>query len=64
MHCWASNSRATIVGALFNRTNCTLALIYTEGLLVGEQVDLEYIVTVVDMGASVYSANDRTRSGM
>jgi hypothetical protein len=64
MHCWASNSRATIVGALFNRTNCTLALIYTEGLLVGEQVDLEYIVTVLDMGASVYSANDRTRSGM
>jgi hypothetical protein len=64
MHCWALNSRATIVGALFNRTNCTLALIYTEGLLVGEQVDLEYIVTVLDMGASVYSANDRTRSGM
>ena len=64
MHCWALNSRATIVGALCSRGNRTLALILTEGLHVSEQVDLEYILTVLDMVASVYSANDRTRSGM
>ena len=64
MNCWASNSRATTVGALCNRGNGILVLILTEGLLVGYQVELEYLVTVMGMGASVYSANDRTRSGM
>ena len=61
MHCWALNSRATIVGALCSRANCTLALILTEGLIVGEQVDLEYIETVLNRGASVYSAKDPGR---
>lgn len=53
MHCWASNSRATIVGALCSRGNREMTLIVTEGLLVGEQVDLEYLVIVVDLRASV-----------
>jgi hypothetical protein len=55
MHCWASNSPATIIGALFSRGNCTLVLILTEGLLVGEHIDLEYLVAVFDMPASVTS---------
>lgn len=53
MRCWASNSQVTIVGALCSNGNGILVLILTEGLHVSEQVDLEYIVTVMDMGASV-----------
>jgi hypothetical protein len=66
MHCWASNSRATIVGALCSRGNRKLELIFTEKLLVGEHVDLENLVTVMDMGASVTvkSAYYRTRRGV
>ena len=61
MHCWALNSRATIVGALCSRANCTLALILTEGLLVGEQVDLEYIEQISDSGRA---RDDAARAGV